>query len=77
MLLDKECVDDPALVLDIVSAWRTVQELLSSENDPQNTARQFERQLSAFHEQVELHMDIGKCLDEKQDRRKKARHRRA
>ncbi|KAL1644349.1 hypothetical protein SLS61_008856 [Didymella pomorum] len=77
ILLDKECVDDPALVLDIVSAWRTVQKLSSLEHDAQNAADQFERQLAAFHEQVDLHMDIGKCLDEEQDRRKKARHRRA
>jgi hypothetical protein len=60
MLLDKECVDDPALV-----------------HDAQNAANQFERQLAAFHEHVDLHMDIGKCLDEEQDRRKKARRRRA
>ena len=77
ILFDKECVDDPALVLDVVSAWRTVQELLSPEHDPQNTAGQFERQLAAFQEQVDLQIDIGKCLDEEQGRRKKVRHRRA
>ena len=77
ILFDKECVDDPALVLDVVSAWRTVQELLSPEHDPQNTAGQFERQLAVFQEQVYLQIDIGKCLDEEQGRRKKVRHRRA
>ncbi|KAF3037137.1 hypothetical protein E8E11_000860 [Didymella keratinophila] len=68
VLLGKECVDDAALVLDVVSAWRTVQELLSLEHDPQNVASQFARQLGVFQEKVDLQIDIGKCLDEEQAR---------
>lgn len=46
-------------------------------HNPENTASLFESQLAAFQEQVNLQIDISKCLDKEQARRKRVRYRRA
>jgi hypothetical protein len=75
-LSDKTCVSNPTPVQDVADAWYAVRKLLSPADDQQHPVIQFGKELETFREKVELHIDIGQCLDEKEEKGDKARRKR-